>query len=165
VPDTVNSQAADAVNFNNVKVLGEVPAHSIGLAMQNAVSQQQRVNEIATASFQNALTAANNITQSWIPIQQAMVGRVARHVLDVSAEQAAAFEKQLGAEVSDRLSDIGGALAGVQEFVKTAQTTPPQTGTGGAFGSETGLSQQIALALSNLAAGQAAIVELLRNKA
>lgn len=59
MPDTtkVNEQITDAVTQTNVKVLAEAPAqamgtlyqvasHSSGLAMQNAVSNQQNLNQL-----------------------------------------------------------------------------------------------------------------------
>ena len=168
----MNEQAADAVNFNNVKVIGEGPALSTGLAQQNAVAQQQRINELSSSVLGNTMNAAQQmaqlaaqqatqISQNGAMLSQAMTGRVARMIMDLSAEQAAAFDREMGASIEQKLAGIEAVLAGGQQMEKIAITTPPQTGTGGAFGSETGLSQQIALALSNLAAGQAAIMELL----
>jgi len=54
---TVNAQITDAVTQTNVKVLAEAPAqamatlyqvasHSNGLAMENAVSNQQNLNQL-----------------------------------------------------------------------------------------------------------------------
>lgn len=59
-PTSVNSQITDAVTQSNVKVLGDAPAmamgtiyqtaaHSIGIAFENAVSNQQSANQIAQA--------------------------------------------------------------------------------------------------------------------
>jgi len=59
-PTAVNSQITDAVTQSNVQVLGESPAMAIGslyqsmasamgIAMQNAVSQQQNANAVAQA--------------------------------------------------------------------------------------------------------------------
>ena len=56
-PNAVNAQITDAVTQTNVKVLAEAPAqamaslyqvasHSNGLAMENAVSNQQNVNQL-----------------------------------------------------------------------------------------------------------------------
>lgn len=59
-PTSVNSQITDAVTQSNVKVLGDAPAmamgtvyqtaaHSIGIAFENAVSNQQLTNQISQA--------------------------------------------------------------------------------------------------------------------
>lgn len=66
-PTAVNSQITDAVTQTNVMVLGvspaqalgsmsQIAAHSAGLSMQNAVSNQQSMNQINTA----VVTAAVN---------------------------------------------------------------------------------------------------------
>lgn len=59
-PTAVNDQITDSVTQANVKVLGEAPAqamasvyqtaaHSLGLAMENLVSNQQNANNVAQA--------------------------------------------------------------------------------------------------------------------
>lgn len=59
-PTAVNSQITDSVTQSNVEVLASAPAqamgtlyqslaHATGLAMQNAVSNQQEANSIAAA--------------------------------------------------------------------------------------------------------------------
>jgi len=59
-PTSVNSQITDSVTQSNVEVVASAPAqamgalyqslaHSTGLAMQNAVSNQQEANSIASA--------------------------------------------------------------------------------------------------------------------
>lgn len=159
MPSAVHEQTADAVNLNNIKSIGELHALTAGLSGQNQLSLQQRVNEIATSNFQNALTSAQQLTQlagqqalqisaDAAALRMAMLGRTTRHVLDMSAEQAAAFEKTLGAQLQDSITELNSALASTQQGAKIAMTTPPETG--------------IASALSTLAAGQAAIIEMLR---
>lgn len=59
-PTAVNDQITDAITQSNVKVLADAPsmalssvyqtlAHSMGLAVQNAVSNQQAMNQVASA--------------------------------------------------------------------------------------------------------------------
>lgn len=141
----------------NYKIFSDVPMASANLSMQNAVALQQRVNDTATAVHANSMNAAQQlaqlaaqqalqINQNGSMLAQAMMGRVSRHVLDLSAEQATAFSREIAADLSNKLADLSGQLASVQEMAKIAQTTPPQTGTGGAFGSDAGnaLLQQLA---------------------
>lgn len=63
---TVNSQITDAVTQTNVKVVAEAPAqaiaalyqvasHSAGLSLQNAVFNQQSLNQISTAVVSKAV--------------------------------------------------------------------------------------------------------------
>ena len=62
----VNSQITDAVTQTNVKVVAEAPAQSLavlyqmttqaaGLSMQNAVQNQQSLNQISNASVATAV--------------------------------------------------------------------------------------------------------------
>ncbi len=67
-PTSVNDQITDAVTQSNVKVLGDAPAiamgaiyqtaaQAAGLAAQNAVSNQQNVNELAIAVVTRCVNA------------------------------------------------------------------------------------------------------------
>lgn len=60
MPDIVNPQITDAVTQANVQVVGAAPAqalgalyqvvaHAAGLALQNAVANQQGANQLASA--------------------------------------------------------------------------------------------------------------------
>jgi uncharacterized protein with von Willebrand factor type A (vWA) domain len=156
--DAVNgAQVANDQGALNYKIFSDVPIAASNLSVQNAVSAQQRVNDGANAVHENAMNAAQQIaqlaaqqalqmSQNGAMLAQAMTGRVSRHILDLSAEQATAFAKELSADLASRLAEMSGQLASVQEMAKIAQTTPPQTGTGGAFGSDAGSAvlQQLA---------------------
>src|SRR6266436_5094853 len=106
MPAVVNEQAADAVAYGNVKILGDGPALTTALSQQNATAGQQRMNELAASVLANSMNAAQQFGQlaaqqalqvsaNSAAIQQAMLGRVTRHILDLSGEQAAAFEKEM----------------------------------------------------------------------
>jgi hypothetical protein len=67
-PTAVNGQITDAVSQSNVKVLGEAPAlalssvyqslaHSSGIAMENAVAQQQQAAVLASAALTQCVTS------------------------------------------------------------------------------------------------------------
>ena len=74
----------------NFKVIADVPATAMGMAMQNAVSHQQQMNQLAVAAL----------------------GSIVRQMTEVGAEEA-------------------GSLAAVmQQALKGAQTTLPETGQG-----------------------------------
>lgn len=163
MPLTLNEQVADAVTAENFKVGGGAPAHSMNLALQNAAGQQHRVNELANSVLGNAMNSAQqmqqlasqqalNMSANAANLATAFNARAARFVLDISGEQAAGFARELQVDLPRDLANIGAQISSLQQDAKIAQTTPPQTGTGGAFGSETGLSQEIGLALANLSA-------------
>lgn len=147
----MSEQTIDGVNISNVKMLADMSQTAMGLSIQNGVANQQSVQAIQNASLQGYLT-----------LHQTMTALAAKKLLDTSAEEAVAFTKQIGADLQDKITGIGASLAAVQEDVKISNTTPPQTGTGGAFGSDSGsaLTQQI----GNLAAAVAAMQAMLQAK-
>lgn len=153
MPQTVSEQVTDEVTSANLKMLADMAQGAFGVSIQNAIANQQSVQALVNSDLAASLS-----------MKQALQARAARFLLDTSAEEAVAFTKQLGSDIQDRITGIEAALSAGQQAEKIAITSPPQTGTGGAFGSETGLSQQIALSLANIAAGQAAILELLSKK-
>lgn len=156
--------AADAVNNAavandqgglNWKIFTDVPISAANLSMQNAVSAQQRVNDGANAVHENAMNAAQQIaqlaaqqalqmSQNGAMLAQAMTGRVSRHILDLSAEQATAFTREIASDLSAKMQEFGSILASIQQDSKIANTTSPQTG--GASGWDNGgaLSAQLA---------------------
>jgi hypothetical protein len=153
----VNEQTVDSVALVNSKILGEMHAMTAALATQTQAQQQQRINELSASVLANSMNSAQQLAQlagqqalnlaaSQAQLQQAITGRVARFMLDLSAEQATAFAQELGSNLTSKLADIGSVVSGIQQDIKGAQTTPPQTGTGGAFGSDSGspLLQQLA---------------------
>jgi len=118
----------------------------MGLSVQNSVANQQYIQSIVNANLQNGLTIAQNAMQNGMQIAQAVTVRSLRMALDTSAEEAVAFTKQIGSDIQDKLTNLEATLSAAQQFEKTALTSPPQTGTGGAFGSDSGsaLAQQLA---------------------
>lgn len=156
MPTTLNEQVVDEVTALNFKNLAELHSLSAGVSGQNQIAQQQRVNDSANSVHANAMNAAQQIaqlagqqalqiSQNGAMLAQAMLGRVSRHILDLSAEQASAWGRELMSDLPRELANMSGQLASVQEMAKIANTTPPQTGTGGAFGSDAGnaLLQQL----------------------
>ena len=149
MPDHVNEQVTDAVTMGNVKGLAEMAQTAMGLSVQNAVANQQTVQSAVNAALQNGITMAQNALHDGLAWSRAVNARSLRFALDQSAQEAAAFEKTLGAEISDRLAEINGALAASQQSAKIANTTPP----------ETGIAQQLA----SLNAALVTIMESLRS--
>jgi hypothetical protein len=150
MPTTVNEQSVDGVNINNLKAATDMSIIAMHTASQNVVANQQHVQSIVNAALQNGLMLGQNMLQSGMLLGQAVTTQGVKRLLDMSIEQAVSDTKLLGADLQDKLSNLGSALSAVQQDIKAAQTTPPQTGTGGAFGSDSGsaLAQQIANAVS-----------------
>jgi len=105
----VNEQVVDSVTIANVKTIAEMGAAASGIAMQNAVSHQQAMNQI----------------------QLAAVGAIVKGMTEIDPAQAVSILKATsGNEVAATIAQLAAALGGSQQAVKAAQTTPPVTGGG-----------------------------------
>jgi hypothetical protein len=107
--DVVNPQVVDDLTITNVKTIAGMPAQMSNMLLANMTSNQQRVDNAASAH------------------QQAMQA-IVQHTLTE------AFGQRAGIDVSEAagaapLAGITDTLAAslAQALVKTAQTTPPVT--------------------------------------
>jgi len=134
VPTSLNEQITDAISTGNAKVLADMSQSAMGLSIQNAVASQQHVQ-----------TIANTALQGFVTLQQTLIAQAAKRLLDTSAEEAVSFTKEVGADLQDKVAQLGTSLASVQQDVKAANTTPP----------ETGIAQQLATLAATITAIQA----------
>lgn len=95
----IDQGVLDAVATANFKTLAEAPAI-------NYTAHQQRLQLISEASLGNILNNLNNLD----PAEATAVGAV--------------NSSQLG----EKISQLGASVAGLQQIMKGAQTTPPVTG-------------------------------------
>lgn len=130
----------------DIKVETDASIRSANTTIQNQVTNQQAVDAIMREALQSGIAFGRELMAGSIDIGRAVRGRVIRMVQDTSGEQAAAFDRQMAAGLENKLANIEGLLAAGQQQAKVAMTTPPQTGTGGAFGSGTGSSLYQSLA-------------------
>ncbi len=114
----VDPKIVDTVSLTNVKTIGEVLAQATGLAVQNAVANQQRQQDNATASGQRMNEIANQAT-----------GVLLKRIAEVDVTEAAAtrMASQSG-DLPALLVNLNSAIAAIQQAVKGAITTPPTTG-------------------------------------
>lgn len=163
VNTVVNPQTLDSQNSLNWKVQSDRPINAANLALENAVSDQQLTRAIEREALQTGIAVAREWASGAINIGRATQARVIRYIFEPgageSAGEAVSFAKTISSDLSSKLSDLQGMLASGQQQEKTAITTPPQTGTGGSFGSSPGtaLYAQLGEAL--------ALVNALRNVA
>jgi hypothetical protein len=177
MPATVSEQITDEVTGVKMQSIGTLHSLTASLSARAQLAAYERQNDLAASVVANAMNSAQQLQQSASIAAQQIASnsailamgaavRAFRMVTDVSAEQAVGFAEQIGSNLTAELKDMGGTLAGIQQFVKEANTTPPQTGTGGAFGSDAGsaLLQQIAntqaLMVNGLSELSAAIASL-----
>jgi len=103
----------DSVSATNFKVVADGPAFYTGLAMGNAVSHQNRLNQLA----ETALAAS------------------VKMILSVTPEQSVADQKILsGNDLASQLAALLAALGAGQQASKVAQTTPPVSAPGPVVG-------------------------------
>ncbi len=116
MPDAANPQVVDTISTTNLKTLAEgtafatnnvhqMAAQTIGLAMQNAVTTQQRMNDVGVQASQGF---TNNM-----------------HNLDLKEASAIATVK--GTDLANIAAQLGAAIAALQNYSKTAGNTPPVT--------------------------------------
>jgi len=106
VNETVDS-AVEAVNVANVKTVAEMAAWTMAQSMRDHAAHQNRLNILAETYLSRALKSAD----------------------EVDPEQAAATLKLLtGNDLAQTLAGFGGVIAQLQQVIKSAQTTPPETG-------------------------------------
>jgi len=144
--DAVNSaQVANDQGALNWKVESDGPIRSANTAIQNQVTNQQAVDAIMREALQSGITFHREIMAGSVDIGRAVRSKAIRDIFNVGQE-ASAFDKTMAAGLETKLANIEGLLAAGQQQAKTANTTPPQTGTGGAFASGTGSSLYQSLA-------------------
>lgn len=96
----------DSVANANNKTFGDGPAFLMQIAMADAVAHQRRVNAIS----------------------ETLLGAMGKRLVEVDVQEAAAESKINTSDLSSVLSQLGAAIASIQQLTKGAQTTPPNTG-------------------------------------
>lgn len=157
MPAALNEQIVDEVTGIKFNTMATIPATVAELMATDAVALQRRSQDIATQLYQNASTMALQMNSA--------VSARASDMLFGTAQVASAFDRTLQG-LQNKLAEMEATLGAGQQFTKTAQTTPPQTGTGGAFGSDAGsaLLQQIVNSQNVIANGIQAILATLNAK-
>jgi len=99
------SVVADVVNANFKTVAG-MPGSLANIMLQDAISHARIVNGYREAAFATYL----------------------KSMAEVDPAEAVSMAKTLSADLPTVLAQLGTALGSIQQFVKAAQTTPPETG-------------------------------------
>lgn len=96
----------ESVSVGNLKTIADASAHSMALAMQNAVAHQQAMQQI----------------------QLSVVGNITKRLTEVDPAEARSIGKVLtGNDLAEQLAQLSSAIASIQQQMKGAQTTPPPT--------------------------------------
>lgn len=105
-PANLTPAVVQSVADANFKSIAEANAIAMNQAIQNAVAHQQAMNAIAQATTTMCVNKLLNIDP---------------------AEAKSLTEAMTGNKGADAISALGTAVAGLQQMLKGAQSTPPVT--------------------------------------
>ena len=142
--DKVDAQVIDALTVSNVKTVAESASFAMGTLFQHQVNHARRLDSLAEAHLGKVL---NNFA-SVDPVEsvstaklfkgesdsavasllaQLASGQVGAKIAQSTPGDVAVQISQLGASVASLQGMIGGLVAILQQTIKGAQTTPPNT--------------------------------------
>src|SRR5215831_9966526 len=113
----VNEQAVDSITIDNVKTvagagaesqasLARVVSSALGILVQDSVASAGRRNAMADAAMATVLKSMS----------------------EIDPQEAVSVAKTLSSTLPEVLAQLGSAVAALQQIMKGAQTTPPETG-------------------------------------
>jgi len=104
---TIDPSTFEAVNNANYKAFAETGTFMLQQFLQDSVDHRRRVNALSEAHLASAL----------------------KNMSEVDPTEAIAQVKQLtGNDLGKQMADLGSVVAALQQLVKAAQSTPPETG-------------------------------------
>lgn len=142
--EKVDPQVIDALTIGNVKTVGEAASFAMASLFQHQVNHARRLDSLAEAHLGKVL---NNFA-SVDPVEsvataklfkgeadsglssllaQLASGQIGAKVAQSTPGDVAVQISQLGASVASLQAMIGGLVAILQQTIKGAQTTPPNT--------------------------------------
>ena len=142
--DVVDAQVKDALTIGNVKTVGEAASFAMASLFQHQVNHARRLDSLAEAHLGKVL---NNFA-SVDPIEavaaaklfkgeadsglssllaQLASGQVGAKIAQSTPGDVAVQISQLGSSVAALQGMMGGLVAILQQTIKGAQTTPPNT--------------------------------------
>lgn len=114
----VNEQITDSVTQVDTKVLGEIPAQTMGMLTHGMVQDQLRANQNATVQQQ----------QSWV-LGNAVLTMAVNKIMNLDPAEAVSMMKAMtGNDLGQQMAQLVAAIGAGQQATKGAQTTPPVTG-------------------------------------
>lgn len=116
MPASVSEQIVDSITMTNAKSILDATPAAVQLSTQNAVSQQQTLNAIQ-----------NTALQGFVSLTHALFAKAAKSILDESAQDAVNNAKTIASDTQDKINNLGSAIASVQQDLKGAQSTPPES--------------------------------------
>ena len=142
--DAVSPQVVDALTIGNVKTVGEAASFAMASLFQHQVNHARRLDSLAEAHLGKVLKSFASVdpieavstaklfkgeSDSAISslLAQLASGQVGAKIAQSTPGDVAVQISQLGASVASLQGLIGGLVAILQQTIKGAQTTPPNT--------------------------------------
>ena len=142
--DAVSPQVVDALTIGNVKTVGEAASFAMASLFQHQVNHARRLDSLAEAHLGKVLNSFASVdpieavataklfkgeSDSAISslLAQLASGQVGAKIAQSTPGDVAVQISQLGASVASLQGLIGGLVAILQQTMKGAQTTPPNT--------------------------------------
>jgi len=142
--DTVDASVIDALTIGNVKTIAESSSFAMASLFQHQVNHARRLDSLAEAHLGKVLNKFASVdpieavatsklfkgeSDSSISsiLAQLASGQVGAKVAQSTPGDVAVQISQLGASVASMQGMIGGLVGILQETIKGAQTTPPNT--------------------------------------
>jgi hypothetical protein len=101
----LNQDIVESVANLNFKALADQSVLTTNLMAQNAASHQNRINVLAEGAL----------------------GNVMKNLTEFDQSEAAAISTMIDSRLAPHLSSLAAAIASIQQYVKTSQSTPPVT--------------------------------------
>lgn len=142
--DTVDASVIDALTIGNVKTIAESSSFAMASLFQHQVNHARRLDSLAEAHLGKVLNKFASVdpieavatsklfkgeSDSSISsiLAQLASGQVGAKIAQSTPGDIAVQISQLGASVASMQGMIGGLVGILQETIKGAQTTPPNT--------------------------------------
>ena len=142
--DTVNASVVDALTIGNVKTVGEAASFAMASLFQHQVNHARRLDSLAEAHLGKVLNNFASVdpveavatsklfkgeSDSGISslLAQLASGQIGAKVAQSTPGDVSVEISKLGASVASLQGMIGGLVAILQQTIKGAQTTPPNT--------------------------------------
>jgi len=103
--DIANPQVVDALTIDNLKTIGAILSHQMGVLVTEQTSHLAAMNKINQASYQAFILKCN----------------------ELDPKEAVAIAKTLKSDLGETLGQLGSVVATIQQFTKAAGNTPPVT--------------------------------------
>lgn len=117
-------QTLDTINNTNLKVIAENPSWTLAQKQANDISHAKRTDQLAELALQNAISHQNRINT----LSESYVGGMLEKSVSIDPAEAVSSAKMFKGESDSAILSLLTQLNGGQIGAKIAQSTAPETG-------------------------------------